>query len=132
MSNLSNTENTNLTKKINTDNIKSIRRQIHQKQGSNPFYGTVNDAESIVTDMDHFPYTRFFRGVYYSPDPVVFEREAGWRPTRDGCYKSSCDVKNKYPNNCFAGSCTTVYPCKPKSLHKYSDRNTQDCIVLYR
>jgi hypothetical protein len=123
---------------INNKNINSIRRQIFQKQGSEPFFASINDAESIVTDMDHFPYTRFFRGVYSSTDPVVFEREAGWRPIRNSCYKSSCDTKSQYPIHCFENSCSFVSRCHPKLLNRYSDRDALNiqsnnaCIVQYR
>ena len=127
-----------LTKKINDKNVQSVRYQIHQKQQSQPFFGTINDAESIITDMDHFPYTRFYRGVYNSSDPLVFEREAGWRPLRDSCYKSSCNTKTPYPNHCYEVACSTVYPCHPKILHRYSDRDALNvqtnnaCIIQYR
>lgn len=35
------------------------------------------------TDMDHHPYTRFFRGVYDNPRPVVHSRHAGVRSVAD-------------------------------------------------
>ena len=72
---------------INT-NIASVQNQILMKKGYSPYYGTINEASHVISDMDHFPYTRFFRGVYYSSNPTVFEREAGWRPVRNNCYKN--------------------------------------------
>jgi hypothetical protein len=126
-----------LTEKVNNANIASIRKQISEKMGYNPYYGTVNDAESIITDMDHFPYTRFFRGIYKSPYPVVFEREAGWRPKRNSCYNSvnKCNEKSPYPNHCFEAACSTVYPCQPKNLKDPDALKVQlnnSCIVEYR
>lgn len=35
--------------------------------------------KSALTDMDHFPYRRFFRGVYNESEPVIFGRQAGYR-----------------------------------------------------
>jgi hypothetical protein len=126
------------TEKINDDNVLSVRQQIFLKKGHLPYFGTKNCAESVITDMDNFPYTRFFRGVYYSPDPVVFEREAGWRPQRNSCYKGSCYSESPYPNHCFESPCSTVYPCYPPNLSKIADKDALDvqlnrsCIVQYR
>jgi hypothetical protein len=99
----------------------------------------MNGAESVITDMDHFPYTRFFRGVYNSTNPVVLEREAGWRPRRNACYSVNyCNDKGPYPNHCFETACSTVYPCHPETLQRYSDREAllvqlnKNCIVQYR
>lgn len=132
------TDNT-LTKHITDNNVSSVRDQIHLKQGCQPFFGTSTEAKKVVTDMDHFPYSRFFRGVYYSSDPVVFERESGWRAERDPCYGSAgCRRQDPYPNHCFESACSTVYPCYPQYLTKYADRDAlnvqlnRSCIVQYR
>jgi hypothetical protein len=127
-----------ITKTINDANINSVREQIKLKKDDNPYFSTMNDAESVITDMDHFPYTRFFRGVYHSSDPVVFEREAGWRPPRDECYRGCYYYNPEYPDHCFETACSTVFPCYPKYLTKYSDRDAMNvqlnrsCIVQYR
>lgn len=108
-------------KQVSDENITSIQKQIYMKNGYNPFFGTVNGAESIITDMDHYPYTRFYRGVYNSSQPITFEREAGWRPRRDACYSvNKCSKLDDYPNHCFKSACSTVYPCKQKSFPKDS------------
>jgi hypothetical protein len=110
-------------------NISSIQDQIYMKKGYMPYYGTSNVAESIITDMDHFPYTRFFRGVYYSSKPTVFEREAGWRPIKNNCYKGkNCVEKSSYPNNCWEYPCSTVLPCYQKVERDASN----PCVILYR
>jgi hypothetical protein len=128
-----------LTEKVNDANVASVMKQIDMKQSCNPHYGTINAADSIITDMDHFPYTRFYRGVPSSTDPIVFEREAGWRPQRDSCYSvKNCNEKSTYPNHCFEAACSTVYPCYPQYLQKFSDRDALNvqlnraCIVQYR
>ena len=119
-------------------NIKFVRNQISDKNGDTPHFGTINNATSVVTDMDHFPYTRFYRGVYNSPNPIVFEREAGWRPQRNDCYNTKCNAKSVYPDHCFEAPCSTVYPCYPKYLQKWSDRDALNvqlnnmCIVQHR
>ena len=131
-----------LTEQVTNTNISFVRNQIHLKKGHDPYFGTINQADAIVTDMDHFPYTRFYRGVYDSSQPVVFEREAGWRPQRDSCYSvNKCNQSNQsnpYPNHCFESACSTVYPCYPSYLQKQSDRDALNvqlnraCIVQYR
>lgn len=128
-----------LTEEINDTNVASIRKQIELKRGCLPYYGTATVADSIITDMDHHPYTRFYRGVPNSSQPVVFEREAGWRPQRDSCYSVNCSgPPNPYPNHCFEAACSTVYPCYPPSLSKVTDKSAlnvqlnNSCIVQYR
>lgn len=132
-------DNNSLTAKITSNNVSSVRDQIYLKQGCQPFFGTSTEAKTVVTDMDHFPYTRFFRGVYYSSDPVVFEREAGWRPRHESCYgPAGCSREGPYPNHCFESACSTVYPCYPQYLQKIADRDAlnvqlnHSCIVQYR
>lgn len=131
--------NKSLTTKITDNNVSSVRDQIYLKQGCQPFFGTSTEAKTVVTDMDHFPYTRLFRGVYHSSDPVVFEREAGWRPTRNSCYGPAAVSRSMpYPNHCFESACSTVYPCYPRYLQKFSDKDALNvqlnraCIVQYR
>ena len=128
-----------LTEKMNDDNVSAVRKQIFMKQGCDPYFGTINDAESTITDMDHFPYTRFWRGVPSSSDPVVMEREAGWRPHRPACYKGPCcNTPLPYPKHCFESSCSIVYPCYSNTLSRYADREAllvqinDHCIAQYR
>jgi hypothetical protein len=128
-----------LTEKMNDDNVSAVRKQILMKQGYNPYYGTINAAEAVITDMDHFPYTRFYRGVYNSSDPVVMEREAGWRPRRPACYQGKCcDTPLPYPKHCFETACGTTFPCYTNTLSRYADREAllvqinDQCINQYR
>lgn len=131
--------NSKLTTYITNQNIDSVRYQIAMKQGNNPYYGTVDSAASVITDMDNYPYNRFFRGEYNSPNPIVFEREAGWRPVHNTCYTNLHNSEQSpYPNHCFEGACSSVYPCYPKYLTKIADRESLNiqlnraCIVQYR
>ena len=139
----------NLTNMINRNNVDSIREQIAYKNGPNPFIPTIRDASRTVTDMDEFPYKRFFRGVYYLSDPTVAEREAGWRPRYDNCRETTTDysndrskdsndrskegfeesqkeertekiLKRHYPNHCFQVACSTVTPAYPEFEKQYA------------
>ena len=107
-----------------------IKLQIAQKQLSTPHFGTSNEAIKIITDFDHFPYTRFYRGSTTFQDPIVIEREAGWRFRRDTCYiPKNCPQPVLYPNHLFENACSTTLPSNsPPVISKPSD----DCIVQYR
>ena len=109
-------------------NISNIRSQITSKQSNNPHFGSFNEIQKTITDFDHFPYNRFYRGIYYSKNPIIIEREAGWRPQRNECYTpTSCMDPPEYPNHCFEGSCSLIAPCQtPYTKH------TQVNVVQYR
>ena len=64
-----------------------IKEQIKRKNNYNiPYYATKNSITHTKTDMDHFPYRRFYRGVYNQSLPKVMDREAGFRERQDDCY----------------------------------------------
>jgi hypothetical protein len=73
---------------INNNNIENIKRLIMIKNSSNYIDIIQSDCLSAITDYDHFPYTRNFRGVYNITTPVIIEREAGFRPRNDQCYNN--------------------------------------------
>jgi len=116
---------------INDINVTNIKEQILQKQKSTPYYATTKESTSVLTDYDTFPYPRYFRGVPRSTKPIIAEREAGWRPRHDKCYHVDppCTVPQPYPNHCFQAPCSTVYPCYPEYLTKYSDKEALDLIL---
>lgn len=127
------------TKEYNNINVNNIRYQIEQKKSSNPFYATLRDGSSVLTDYDHFPYNRYFRGVPDSDRPIVAEREAGWRPIYNDCYKvQDPTIQKTIHKNCFETACSVIYPCYPSYAAKYSDRDAFNvmlnnaCIVQYR
>lgn len=129
----------NLTPIQNTENINYIRRQIERKTSSNPYLANNNTILKTVTDMDHHPYTRWYRGVYYYPDPIVMEREAGYRKLENQCYAvNPPPITEKQPSHCFEAACSIQYPCYPEYLQKFADKEALDimlnkaCIVEYR
>lgn len=128
-----------LTQRVNNENIHNVRSQIAKKKGCIPYHATVRQAEQVLTDYDTFPYPRWWRGVAGLSHPVVVEREAGFRPRKDDCYKiNESPTPVPYPNHCFEGSCSTVYPCYTQYLQKFSDKDSlnvmlnKSCIVQYR
>jgi len=95
---------------INSNNYQIVANHIRNKLNYNrPYYAT---DTMPVTDMDHLPYRRFFRGVYSEPQPVIFEREAGFRPLNEGCYLKKV-IPVIVPNQvCWEYPCSNIKPCK--------------------
>lgn len=54
-----------------------------KQQDERPY---MSSGPTIKTDMDTFPYPRFYRGVYNNTNAIIFDREAGWHPREDACY----------------------------------------------
>lgn len=125
---------------INEININNVRLQIAKKKLHIPYLATTNQSTQVMTDYDTFPYFRYFRGIPESSQPIVAEREAGWRMRNDNCYKVQKTSNNQpsYPNHCFETACSTVFPCYPEhrsELNNSESLNTRfnkDCIVYYR
>lgn len=103
------------------------------KNGSVPFYAS---ATSNLTDMDVFPYNRFFRGIPESDVPVIHNRMAGWKPRHDKCYNIpkvvDANSSDYYPNHCYQSAPSTTYPCYPEYVRKYSDKNELDIQLFNR
>lgn len=95
------------------------------KTSSIPYYPRESTILASMTDMDHFPYNRFYRGVANSEMPVVFEREVGWRPVTKTKREDCCQTTD-YPNTCFQLPCSIVLPC----YDTRPDKNI--CISLFR
>lgn len=107
-----------------------MNREIQNKiQYGLPYYATNKTVKNFVTDMDDFPYNRFYRGAYYLDSPVIMERQAGYRLIQNECYKNKISYKPEYPKHCFEAACSTVYPCYPEYLRKYSDKEQLDLFL---
>lgn len=64
-----------------------IKRLIASKVSTTPSYVTVGMIP--MTDNDHHPYTRWWRGNYASDKPIVMDRIAGFRRNKQECYKGN-------------------------------------------
>lgn len=100
-------------------NKKMISMYIHD-----PAYSTgltsSRQLVPITTDMDIFPYNRFFRGMATCTEPRFFDREAGHRPLRPDLYRP---VPHPSPppipfKGCFQIPCSTILPCMPDTAFK--------------
>ena len=108
-----------------------MEKLIELKQQSLPY---LSSGTSIPhSDVDSFPYKRFYRGDYKSTRPVILDREAGWTVRCDKNYKPIRPEEETilYPNHCFQGPVTTVYPCMAEYQRKYSDKKEMD-VQLFR
>lgn len=89
---------------------------IQRKQSSvcGPYQATADMARLTQTDMNEFPYRRFYRGNPDSDLPHVFDREAGFRKIRDTQFQV---IANPFAsaNFCFQAPCSTIFPCDPIS-----------------
>ena len=81
-----------------------------------PRQATASDARFVQTDIDEIPYRRFFRGNFQSENPIVMDREAGFRqivpssfPVQASPYIPSV-TQGLY---CFQPPCSTIFPCNP-------------------
>ena len=110
----------NLTSSLTSSNIDFVRSQIERKNNlSTPAYPTYCSVSHAVTDMDHFPYQRFYRGEITSSEPIVMEREAGFREIKNYAYNPNILLQpGPKPEICFQPPCSTIYPCNSRDLEK--------------
>lgn len=106
-------------------NKEVVQTIIALKQGNLPYTASTTRTE---TDMDVFPYPRFYRGDYQSNNVIIFEREAGFKRRHDDCYHNVANMVSEefYPNHCWQAAPSTQYPCYPEYLRKYSDKKEME------
>jgi len=96
------------------NNRQVIEQQIRQKVHSvGAYFPDPNLIYKVHTDVNVFPYNRFFRGKEGSTSPHVWEREAGFSEiitSRDTTNDVNQSVIHK-SNTCFQIPCTTILPC---------------------
>jgi len=98
------------------NNRQIIEEQILKKTTSpSVYYPSSQDIYRVRTDMNEFPYRRFFRGRPTVSYPIVWEREAGYSPI----VSVKSIPKHYVPEAtsggvCFQTPCTTILPCRSK------------------
>jgi len=97
------------------ENRKVIAKYIHNKLNSGGGYMTpASYLVPVQTDMDNFPYDRFYRGMVNCPHPRVFDREAGHRRWNENAYAYQYSPEVVTPRKfegCFQIPCSTILPC---------------------
>lgn len=109
-----------------SENKRIVQREILEKINSQSTY--IPGAETIFrvkTDVNIFPYNRFFRGDRFSSTPRIWDREAGWSPlieTIEEDYRANMSLLGD-AGACFQIPCSTILPCttnqyQPSTLSK--------------
>lgn len=90
-----------------------LKEQIRRLQNLNsPYYPTTSTVKKVRTQVNHFPYTRFYTSDYRQPYVTFFDREAGWSKLDNQCYKNvNTSVFDTPVDYCFAAPASIVYPC---------------------
>ena len=118
-----NDEEVNINELYN--NVENIREQIKRKKQSIPYYATTKQAVSVITDYDTFPYPRYFRGVPEMSEPIIADREAGWRPRHDNSYESKVQLDLK--PECVMGS----LQAQQEQLYRNECSPSGECSVTF-
>lgn len=118
------------SKEIYSANKNFVDNIVKYKNESTPYFSS---GPSVSVDNDVFPYPRFYRGQVRSDFPIIMDREAGWTPVRNVCYKEPVvrPEHDLYPNHCFQSAPSTTYPCYPEYMRKYSDKTAME-LQLFR
>ncbi len=100
-----------------------IERQIQRKLDYNtPYYGKLGDVMQTETDFDNFPYNRFYRSVYDSTKPGIYDRKAGYRVLETAKY--ACPQKpldTFVPDLTFSAPGSTTYPAYPTYFYEFAE-----------
>ena len=77
----------NMTYEIYDIANKSLEEQIQRIRDFNKTgLVTENFVRKSITDIDHWPYTRRYRGAPTLCDATIMDRAAGFRPVQNACY----------------------------------------------
>lgn len=105
-----------------------IQKQIEESMNSEGgYFPNPQEIYKVQTDINVFPYNRFFRGSPDSTEPIIWEREAGFQEILPQTFENSRLFLGEEPkrNTCFQIPCSTVLPCNKVSNYK---NNTVACI----
>lgn len=107
-----------------TTNRATIESQIQQK--NNPSFDPYSPNPlyifDVQTDVNEFPYRRFFRGKRFSDQPHVWEREAGYSPilsTLDTSSPNPSSLRLAPRSTYFQVPCSTQFPSSSVSSSSF-------------
>lgn len=86
-----------------------------------PYNSYADDVMKIATDVDHFPYTRFYRGKYNDTNPHIWEREAGYHVLQPQDYQRHLTYQIPEFSLPMQIPCSTVIP--PNSCGSLCNQN---------
>jgi hypothetical protein len=110
------------------ENQEWIAKQIYLKNMyAIPFESLGSDIQHVITDVDHFPYTRFYRGVYNDTKPHIWQREAGYHRLENDRYKENLLYITKPHHSPTQIPCSTILPRKLSFRDHLSNKDY--CVV---
>jgi len=108
-------------------------RLIDKKNNYNiPYYATKNTIKQFPTDMNVFPYTRYYRGIYNLPMPVIFDRKVGYRKIDyPKIYDYNEGIINSPAEYYFQIPCsTTLQPVFSENNRDIPFQNSKRCVFV--
>lgn len=113
-----------------SSNEEIIRRQIQLKTDPNmPYYCPSSVFWNVQTDVNEFPYQRFYRGKPDVSHPVVWGREAGYQKiVSSPSFIPRPQAEKGLTNLCFQMPCSTVLPCNPTNASTL--KNKEFCVYI--
>ena len=96
-------------------NQKTIQREISNKINSRgAYYPPPQSIFEVKTDVNVFPYQRFWRGNRFDYNPRVWDREAGYSPLITTiATDNDVNMALQGLDTCFQLPCSTILPCRP-------------------
>lgn len=114
-------------------NMCDIQKFIREKlESKGPYYATQQQSQSILTDHDHHPYTRWYRSNSVCANLTIATRQAGWRIKHNNCYKPKNIPVISKSKLCFQPPCNTVFPCYNSQPNCQSNEYNEQCIIGMR
>jgi hypothetical protein len=102
-----------------------LKHEIEKKNNFIPYHLQNNFVKNIKTDMNIFPYNRYFRGKQNSDSPHFFDRQAGYSKICNQTSQSKLSNQNLIlADCCFQMPCTTILPCSKNTYQP----NVNQCV----
>lgn len=106
-----------------------IEKQIQESiQSTSGYFPPSQEIYKVQTDINVWPYNRYFRGSSSSDNPIIWEREAGYQEILPQKPIQSILTFQKEPslNTCFQMPCSTTLPCQSNNFKP----NRKSCIYI--
>lgn len=106
--------------------METIKKQIEQSISSESgYFPSPQEIYQVQTDINQWPYQRYFRGKASSTEPIVWEREAGFQEILlQSSVPSIIGFQNEIESSmCFQIPCSTTLPCSNSGKVYQPNRN---------
>ena len=106
-----------------------IKKQIETMMTSSKgYFPQPSEIFQVDTDINVWPYNRQFRGSPSSTEPIIWEREAGFRQILPQSAVPSVVGFPEQPGGrlCFQAPCSTIFPCRKP--YQVFQGNKEHCV----